>query len=96
MVALRRKVVATVDDSIAEASVDVTAVLKDGRRVQLFVKDAIGSMHKPLSDAALDRKFHDLVDPVLGAARGAEIVALCRTTASAPNLRALATLSQEG
>ncbi len=94
VVALRRKVVATVDDNIAEASVDVTAVLKDSRRIHVFVKDAIGSMHKPLSDAALDRKFHDLVDPVLGAARGAGIVALCRATASAPNLRGLAQLSQ--
>src|SRR3954466_7412251 len=32
MVALRRKVVATVDDSVGEDQADVTAVLKDGRR----------------------------------------------------------------
>ena len=38
MVALRRKVVATVDDSIDEASADVTAVLKDGRRVHVLVE----------------------------------------------------------
>src|SRR6187402_23072 len=43
MVALRSKVMATVDDAIAEESADVTAVLKDGRREHVFVKDAIGS-----------------------------------------------------
>ncbi len=96
VVALRRKVVATVDDGMAEASVDVTAVLTDGRRIHLFVKDAIGSVNKPLTDAMLDRKFHDLVDPVLGAERAAHIVALCRAIASAPDARVLATSSQEG
>ena len=35
VVALRRKVVATVDDRIDEASADVTAVLRDGRRVHV-------------------------------------------------------------
>ena len=94
VVALRRKVVATVDDGIAEESADVTAVLTDGRRIHLFVKDAIGSMHKPLTDAMLDRKFHDLVDPVLGAARAVELVAVCQSVATAPDLRTLAALSQ--
>ncbi|MGZ5085404.1 MAG: MmgE/PrpD family protein, partial [Usitatibacter sp.] len=37
MAQLRRKVVATVDESIDEASADVTAVLKDGRKVHVFV-----------------------------------------------------------
>ena len=95
VVALRGKVVATVDDGIAEESVDVTAVLKDGRRIHVFVKDAIGSMHRPLTDAMLERKFHGLVDPVLGAERAADIVAQCRSIASAPNVRLLAASSQE-
>lgn len=94
VVALRRKVVATVDDSIAEESVDVTAVLTDGRRIHLVVKDAIGSMHRPLTDTMLARKFHDLVDPVLGAARSAQLVAACHAVAAAPDLRALVALSQ--
>ena len=53
MVALRRKVVATVDDSIDEASADVTAVLADGRRVHVFVEHAIGSLQNPMTDANL-------------------------------------------
>lgn len=56
MVTLRRKVVATVDDSSDEASVDVTAVLKNGRRVHVFVEHAIGSLQNPMTDALLDGK----------------------------------------
>ena len=49
--ALRRKVVATVDDSIDEASADVTAILKDGRE-HVFVEHAIGSLERPMNDEA--------------------------------------------
>jgi 2-methylcitrate dehydratase PrpD len=77
MVALRRKVVATVDDSIAEASVDVTAVLKDGRRVHVFVEHAIGSLQNPMTDANLEAKFRGLSDPILGAAQTSELINAC-------------------
>src|SRR5688500_16082709 len=70
MVALRRKVVATVDDSIDEASADVTAILKDGRRVRVFVEHAIGSLERPMSDAELEGKLHGLADPVVGRSKG--------------------------
>ncbi len=75
MVALRRKVVATVDDSIHEASADVTAVLKDGRRVPVFVKNAIGSLENPMTDAMLEGKFHGLCDPVIGKAGSDMLIA---------------------
>jgi 2-methylcitrate dehydratase PrpD len=77
MVALRRKVVATVDDTIAEASVDVTAVLKDGRRVHVFVEHAIGSLQNPMTDANLEAKFRGLSDPILGAAQTSELIKAC-------------------
>ena len=94
VVALRRKVVATVDNSIDEASVDVTAVLRDGRRVHLFVEHAIGSLQRPLSNAALDGKFHRLGDGVLGAARISELIAACRDIGNAATVSTLATLAQ--
>ena len=75
MLALRRKVVATVDDSIEEASADVTAVLKDGRRVHVFVEHSIGSLQNPMTDAMLEGKFHGLCDPVLGKARADALIA---------------------
>jgi 2-methylcitrate dehydratase PrpD len=74
MVALRRKVVAIVDDSIAEEAADVTAWLSDGRQLHVRVDHAIGSLQRPLSDVALAGKFSSLVTPVLGAARNSELL----------------------
>ncbi len=67
--ALRRKVIATVADQIDEASTDAVAVLADGRRERVFVEHALGSLHRPMTDADLEEKFRGLVEPVLGAAR---------------------------
>src|SRR5688572_2222830 len=94
MVALRRKVMATVDDSIDEAAADVTAILKDGRRVRVFVEHAIGSLERPMSDADLEGKFHGLADPVLGASKASELIAACWGVGDARDLRALAELAQ--
>ena len=93
MVALRGKVVATVDDSIDEASADVTAVLTGGRRVHVFVEHAIGSLQNPMSDAQLEGKFHGLSDPVLGAAATGRLIDACWKVASATDLRAFTALA---
>ena len=93
MVALRRKVVATVDDSIDEASADVTAVLKDGRRVHVFVEHAIGSLQNPMTDANLEAKFRGLSDPILGAAQTSELIKACWAVGKAANVAALVALA---
>lgn len=89
VVALRRKVNAVVDVTVREESADVTAILKDGRQVKVFVEHAIGSLQRPMTDADLARKFHDLVDPVLGAARADQLITMCHQLGSAPNLNNL-------
>ncbi len=94
MVALRRKVVANVRDGISEEAVDLVATLADGRRVHVVVEHAIGSLARPMDDAALAAKFHAQADPVLGAARCAQILAACRDLARAPDVRGLAALCQ--
>ena len=90
MVALRRKVVATVDDTIAEASADVTAVLRDGRKVHVFVEHAIGSVERPMTDTALEGKFHYLCDPVIGKGKADALIAACWKIGSAKDVRAIA------
>ncbi|MES2635321.1 MAG: MmgE/PrpD family protein [Pseudomonadota bacterium] len=92
VVALRDKVQATVDDSIHEASVRVTAVLKDGRSIEVRVDHAIGSLENPLSDSQLEGKFTSLVEPVLGAAKAKDITASCWSLATLADVRALAAL----
>ncbi len=94
VVALRRKVVASVDAAIDEAAVDVTAVLHDGRRVRVFVEHAIGSLQRPMSNAALESKFHALSDSVLGAPRSTELITACWAMAASPDVRGLIALSQ--
>ena len=77
MVALRRKVVATVDGSIREDAADVTALLKDGRRVHVRVEHAIGSLDRPMSDRNLEDKFHSLADGVIGGDKTGALIAAC-------------------
>jgi 2-methylcitrate dehydratase PrpD len=67
VIALRDRITAVVDDSIDEAAVSVSMTLKDGRVVKKHLEHAIGSMQRPMSDAALNAKFMHLSEPVLGA-----------------------------
>ena len=94
VVALRDKVVATVDDGIDEASVDVTAVLKNGRREHVFVEHAIGSLKRPMSDAQLESKFHGLSDAILGAGKTDELLAACWALGDAADVRKLVALAR--
>ena len=89
MVALRRKVLAVVDDSIDEASADVTATLADGRVEHVFVKHAIGSLENPMSDAQLEGKFHSMCDRVLGAGQTQTLINACWAVGQAPNVAAV-------
>jgi 2-methylcitrate dehydratase PrpD len=94
MVALRRKVIATVDNSIDEASADVTAYLTDGRKVHVFVEHAIGSLQKPMTDKMLEAKFTQLSEPVLGAAKTRQLIAACWGLGSAKDVRGLTALAR--
>jgi 2-methylcitrate dehydratase PrpD len=93
VVALRERIVATVDGAIAEDAADVTVIATDGRRFHRFVAHTIGSLERPMTDADLARKFHGLVDPVLGAARAAQLRDACAGIASAPDVRTLTQLA---
>jgi 2-methylcitrate dehydratase PrpD len=87
VVTLRDKVNAVVDPSVREESVYVTAHLKDGRTVDVHVEHAIGSLQRPMTDAMLERKFHDLADPILGAERSTAIIKACWNLSKAANLK---------
>jgi len=86
---LRRKVVATVDDSIDEAAVDVTAHLLDGRKVHVHVEHAIGSLQRPMTDAMLEAKFHALSDSVIGPDKSDQLIKACWGMGQAANLNNL-------
>ena len=94
--ALRRKIVATVDDSIHEASVDMTAVLTDGRREHIAIEFAIGSLERPMTDADLEAKFAALSDAVIGRQRTSELLAALWATGQSGDVRGLAGLASGG
>ena len=96
LVALRRKVVATVDDAIDEASADVTAVLVDGRRVHVFVEHAVGSLANPMTNAQLEAKFHGMSDAVLGTAPSAALIRACWDLEQVGDVRDLTRLAVPG
>lgn len=89
VIALRDRINAVVDPGIAEDAADVTITLVDGRALQLFVPHAIGSIERPMDDAALKRKFHELVDPILGAQRAHDLVGLLKDTGGTSDIRRL-------
>ncbi len=92
VIALRDRVVAIADAAIAEDQADVTVHCRDGRTLNVFVEHAIGSMHRPMSDADLARKFQGLVEPVLGASSSREIIDACTSIGSARSVRSFVAL----
>jgi 2-methylcitrate dehydratase PrpD len=95
VIALRDRVRARVDDAIAEAGADVVVTCKDGRKLHLRVEHAIGSLQRPMTDADLARKFHGLVDPVLGTARADRLIEQCATLGGAADVRELTAAARQ-
>ena len=60
VVALRTRVVPTVDAAMAADAADVVVALKDGKKQHAFVPHAQGSLERPLTDADLENKFRAL------------------------------------
>ena len=92
VVALRAKVNATTDTSISEASVDVKAILKDGKEVHVFVKNAIGSVENPMSDANLEQKFTSLAEPIIGTEKTRQLISALWKLGSASDLKHILSL----
>jgi 2-methylcitrate dehydratase PrpD len=77
VIALRDKVVATVDPAIKPEQVDMTITLKDGRTLHKFIQHAIGSLEVPMTDKQLEAKFVDLAKGILPDDRAQALIALC-------------------
>jgi 2-methylcitrate dehydratase PrpD len=78
IVSLRRKVTVQTDPAVKTAQSTLTLQLADGRSLSRHIDHAIGSLENPMSDAALDKKFLDLVTDILPSGRGQDLIALCR------------------
>jgi 2-methylcitrate dehydratase PrpD len=77
--ALRDRISATANPSIAKQQARVRIHLRDGRVLERFVTEAVGSVKNPMSDAALEAKFIDLAEGVLPADKTRRLIDLCRS-----------------
>ncbi|MGP1615148.1 MAG: MmgE/PrpD family protein, partial [Pollutimonas bauzanensis] len=95
VVAVRDKVVATVDSAISEASVDAVATLKDGSSVHVHVEHAIGSLQRPMTDQDLENKFRGMSNAILGAGQTGQLIAECWKLADIANVQRITELSRK-
>jgi 2-methylcitrate dehydratase PrpD len=95
-VTLRDRVSADSDPTMGEAACEVALTLRDGRTLRKRIEHAVGSLERPMSDRELDRKFHGLVDPVLGEAAADELLALCAQLPHASDVRKFVTMACPG
>ena len=90
LVALRKRVTVRTDPAVATQKSDLTVKLKDGRVLTRHIENAIGSLEKPLSDAALEAKFTDLATGILAPAQTQKLIAMCWQLESQPHAGAIA------
>lgn len=95
VVATRRKVHATVDESIDEAAVQAVATLKDGRKIEVRVDHAIGSLQHPMTDADLEAKFSAMSVSVLGEKQTRALIDLCWTLGETASLKDLVAAARQ-
>lgn len=77
VVALRRRVHAEPDPSVAKMEAHVTIELTDGRRIRHHVRHALGSVERPMADSDIETKVRALAAGVLPAARIDALVSAC-------------------
>jgi 2-methylcitrate dehydratase PrpD len=95
-VALRERVSAVVDPTMAVDAVGIVMTLKNGRRLHKHVDHAVGSLERPMSDKDLERKFATQARDVLPADRIEALVALCRRVETLPDAGEIARAAAGG
>jgi 2-methylcitrate dehydratase PrpD len=75
IMALRDRVTATSDAGVDEDAVHIAVTLDDGERINLYVPHAIGSLERPLSNAAISEKFVNQSIPVIGEKAARDLLA---------------------
>ena len=74
---VRELTTATGDSSITEDQSHIEVELRDGRRLEKFVEQSLGNIHRPLTDRQLEEKFRDQAVLVLPARDVETAIELC-------------------
>jgi 2-methylcitrate dehydratase PrpD len=78
LAALRKRVTAETDATLAKDQAEVAITLTDGREVTTRIEHAVGSLVNPMSDADLDDKFRGLCEEALPKQKIERLLELCR------------------
>jgi 2-methylcitrate dehydratase PrpD len=90
VIALRREVTVHPDAATGAAQCTLVVKLKDGRTLTRHIEHAVGSLEKPMSDAALETKFTDLADGILARDQARRVMDMCWNIEKLPDAGALA------
>ncbi|MCO6415105.1 MmgE/PrpD family protein [Siccirubricoccus sp. KC 17139] len=90
---LQERAEARPDAALRDNQAVVTLRLQDGRVVERFTENAIGSVTKPMTDAQLEAKFRGLARRSLGADRVEHLLGLCLAM---PKLQDVAAVVEAG
>lgn len=74
---IRERVTAEADPGLRDDEAHVAVTLVDGRRIEVHVEHALGSVDNPMSDRDLERKFRDLAHGTLPASRADVLAEQC-------------------
>jgi 2-methylcitrate dehydratase PrpD len=77
VIALRDKVVATVESGIHEDQVRIAIRLKGGKVLEKYIEHAVGSLGRPMSDADLEAKFRSLANGILSQPETDKLIRMC-------------------
>jgi 2-methylcitrate dehydratase PrpD len=86
VIALRRRVKASADETLGPDEVKATLTLKNGRTLHAHIAHCLGSAARPMSDAEMERKFLDQVEPMLSGPRARQLVEQCWNIAAAEDV----------
>lgn len=75
--ALRALVTVRPDPAVETRQSDLTVRLKDGRQLFRHIENAVGSLERPMSNAALEAKFRDLADGIMPRVQADWLIGLC-------------------
>jgi 2-methylcitrate dehydratase PrpD len=92
-VALRARVHAQANEDYRIDEAHVRVALCDGRVLERHVDHQLGSVERPMTDAQLEAKLHDLADPVLGASQVGALAHACWNLAGSADAGALVRLA---
>ncbi|MFN0305015.1 MAG: MmgE/PrpD family protein [Burkholderiales bacterium] len=91
VIGIRDRVTATTNPQFKKDEAHVRLILIDGRVLEHHVDHALGSAERPMRDAELDAKFHDLADGVLGVPAATQLLHACRNLERLPDAARLVT-----